>query len=336
MRNTLVAALLVALPAAVSAQVGRGDSLLSQGDTTGAIAAFEAAVMSNPRDAEAHYRAGVLYLARAVADSNRATQARNQAESHFSAALKAQPDSAKYWLAAAEILRSRSDVFSRARIPHYVDSALALARKKGGTILADAEYRSGVIWWERYEQVSHRHVFIEDATTFDAAQGMGDWNYLETFLSRFVKADSSDPGASMREQAENHLHAALSANPRDVTAAGLLDVLLTEQRRWEEAVAMARRLVRAAPDSGRAWAILGAALTRSNEWGHAQAVFDTAFIKMTSRESAPYFSLGPILKLSDDARWKGMTPGQRSQLYASYWAVAQPLFLNTLNEPRTE
>jgi len=94
--------------------------------------------------------------------------------------------------------------------------------------------------------------------------------------------------------------------------------------------------VRAAPDSGRAWAILGAALTRSNEWAHAQAVFDTAFIKMTSREAAPYFSLGPILKVQDDARWKAMTPAQRSQLYSSYWAVAQPLFLNTLNEPRTE
>src|SRR4029077_19347276 len=113
---------------------------------------------------------------------------------HFTAAVRAHPDSAKYWLAAAEMLRTQEDNPSRSQVPKYVDSALALAHKHGGSVvLADIEYRSAMIWWERYEQVSHRSVFIEDATTFDAAQGMGDWNYLDTFLSRFVKADSSDP-----------------------------------------------------------------------------------------------------------------------------------------------
>lgn len=338
MRNPrwLALAALCALPAASHAQVGRGDTLLARGDTTGAIAAYESAVIQNAADAEAHYRAGVLYLARFVADEARAGQARGQAEAHFRAARQSKPDSAKYWLALAEVLRTKGDVFSRSQVPGLVDSAVTLARKRGSSHTADIEYRAGMIWWERYEQVAHRYTFIGDATTFDATQGISDWNYLEGFLERSAKADSSDPGAAMREHAESHLRAALSANPKHVTSAGLLVTLLCNRNRWEEAEEVGRRLVRAVPDSGRAWAVYGLALTRRNQWAHAQGAFDTALTRMTPREAAPYFSLEPILKLSDGGRWKTMSPAQRSQLYSSYWAVTQPLFLTTLDQPRTE
>src|SRR5258708_6151517 len=53
-RALLGAALTLVLPVALHAQVSRGDSLLASGDTTGAIAAYEAAVMTSATDAEAH------------------------------------------------------------------------------------------------------------------------------------------------------------------------------------------------------------------------------------------------------------------------------------------
>src|SRR6185295_19643474 len=121
-----------------------------------------------------------------------------------------------------------------------LDSALAIGRRRGGPFLAEIEYRAGVLWWERYEQRSHGYFFKEDASTFDAQQGMSDWNYLETFLTRFSKPTPDDPGGTERKEAELHLRAGLQANPRHVASAGLLAVLMCNERRWEEAVALGR------------------------------------------------------------------------------------------------
>lgn len=330
MRHTLIPIVLAALAALASpplaAQAACGDSLGTRGDTAGAIAACEAAVERDKQDAESHYRAGQLLQGR---DKGRA-------EEHFRTAIRIQPDSGKYWLALADLLRTEDNVFARSRVAGLVENARAAAREFGSEKLAEIEYRSARIAWERYEQRAHRYLFIEDATAVDAGVMMGEWKGVEDFFRRQVKPDPGDPGGDDRTEAEQYLRAALAADPRSVHAAGLLAVLLGEGQRWDEAVELGRQLVRAVPDSGNAWAVLGMALARTLRWADAQAACDTALRRMTPAERVPYGNLGLLLKSVDQARFAGMTPAQQTQLDSLYWAVSQPLLLAPVNEAQIE
>ncbi|MDH4351672.1 MAG: GWxTD domain-containing protein, partial [Gemmatimonadota bacterium] len=175
-----------------------------------------------------------------------------------------------------------------------------------------------------------------DATAVDPYVMMNEWKDVEWFFGSQVRPLTDDPGGSDRHTAEEHLRAALAADPRHVGAAGLLAVLLLEEDRTAEAVELGQALVRAAPDSGRAWAILGMARAREERWGAAQAAFDTALVRMRAGDAAPYMNLGLILKSIDQVRFGEMTPRQQQALNQLYWTVSQPLFITDVNEAKVE
>jgi GWxTD domain-containing protein len=326
---------LLAVPAHASAQAVCGDSLLARGDTAGAIADCEALAVGPPESAEGRYQAGRLlldrYLAGAQTDADR-----DRAERHFTRAVALAPDSARYVLGLAEIARTKTLVFDRAQADDLVDSALALARQHGSGDLAEIEFRAGVVDWERYEQLAHRYRFFGDPTAVDPYRMMNEWKDVESFFESEARPVSDDLGDADRRASETHLRAALAADPRHVNAAGLLAVLLIEADRGAEAVALGRALVRAAPDSGRAWAVLGMTLARAQRWAEAQAAFDTALVRMRPADRAVYRNLGPILKALDKARFAEMTPRQQQTLNQLYWSVSQPLFLSDVNETQVE
>jgi GWxTD domain-containing protein len=312
-----------------------GDSLMARADTAGAIAACEAVAIGPPESAEGRYQAGRLllerYLAGATTDADR-----GRAEQYFRRAIQLEPDSARYVFGLAEIYRTRTLVFQRSQVDDLIDSALALARVYGSGDLADMQYRAGVVEWERYETLANRYRFISEAQTVDPYLMMNEWpNVLWLFDSQ-VRPLEQDLGAADRHAAEDHLRAALAADPRDVDAAGLLAVLMLEEKRGDEAVELGRQMIQAAPDTGRAWAVLGMALVRSMRWKEAAAVYDTALQRMTPAQREPYANLGPILKSVDQARFTSMTPAQQTQLYRLYWTVSQPLFLSDVNEVQLE
>ncbi|HEY2825431.1 MAG TPA: hypothetical protein VGI83_07805, partial [Gemmatimonadales bacterium] len=298
----VLATLIGAMPAGVAAQsVAAGDSLLARGDTTGAIAAYEAAVARNLHDAEAHYRAGVLRISRFSHNTN-LSENRRKATEHFEYATQFAADSAKYWLAFADALRSESGITARVQVAHLVGKALEAAKKHGGGVTAEAEYRAARIYWDRSEVQSHMYHFINRAMTVDPLGIAADWQYAERFFATTVAPDADDLGLADRHEAEEHARAALVPDPMHVTDAGLLVVLLGDQNRWDEAYDLARQLGRAAPDSGRALALLGLAQARLNRWRDAQATFGRALAKMSPRERAPYDNLTVILKAADSAR----------------------------------
>ena len=311
-----------------------GTAEITARDTAGAIAACERVAAADSGQAEARYRAGRWYLARFLAGE--AVGDREKAFTLFDQATALRPDSGKYWLALAEVHRTFGDVFRRMQVGGLVDRAVRTAREHGSGELAEIEFRAGVIAWERYEELAHRYLFVGQAIAVDPYQLLNQWRDVETFFQIQVKPDPGDPGGDDRRAAEERLRAALVAQPRHVAAAGLLTVLLGEERRWAEAATVGRTLVRAAPDSGRAWAVLGAAQAREGRWNEAQAAFDTALARMSAAEAAPYRNLGLILKAMDQVRFQSMSPAQRAQLDAVYWAVSQPLFLSAVNEPRVE
>jgi GWxTD domain-containing protein len=339
MRNVITPAAVLAgllgLPSTAGAQAACGDTLAARGDTTGAIADCEAVAVGPPESAEARYQAGRLLLARFLAGAE-TTADRDRAERHFRRATDLAPDSARYVLGLAEIARTRTLVFERSQVDDLVDRALALARAHGSGDLAEIEFRAAVVDWERYEQLAHRYLFFGEAQTVDPYVMMNEWKDVEWFFGSQVRPVSDDPGGADRHAAEEHLRAALAADPRHVGSAGLLAVLLLEEDRSAEAVALGRATVQAAPDSGRAWAVLGMALAREQLWADAQAAFDTALRRMRPEDAAPYANLGPILKGLDQARYAEMTPPQQATLNHMYWAVSQPLFLGEVNEVQVE
>ncbi|HEX9727151.1 MAG TPA: GWxTD domain-containing protein [Gemmatimonadales bacterium] len=319
------------------------DSLLAIGDTVGALRVCEALIAADERDVEARYRAARIHmlLAAATPDSTlslrrRAEWDRDRAEGYLRQATAVQPDSAKYWMALAELLRTKGGAFARAQVRPYLDSALRVAREHGDPVVAEVQYRTARTAFENYEHSAHRYLFIGDQIAIDPLALMDSWQYLQTFLDLAVKPDSGDPGALDRFETEEKLTAALEVQPSHVDAAGLLMVSLGEQGRWAEAYDLARRLVRAAPDSGRAWALRGLALTRLSRWREAQRAFDTALQRMTPDQRAPYDNLAPLLKSGDEARLAELSPVQRAAQRRVYWAVAQPLFASAVNEPLVE
>lgn len=324
-----------AAPTAAAQDLAYADSLIAAADTAGAMAVYEALIAVDDRNVEAHYNAGLVHLYRYLQDSSRDDE-RRDAEDHFRSATTAEPDSAHYWLALADVLRTKTDIFSRTQSRSLVERARELARTHGSSHLPEIEYRAARIDWGRYEERSHRYQFVGNVVTVDLGLYLSEWEYVENFFRSQVRLDPADPGASDRLAAEDHLRASLSADPRRVDAAGLLIVSLGEVDRWAEAFEVARQTVRAVPDSGRAWALLGLTMARQSRWREAQAAFDTALQRMTPAERLPYDNLGLLLKTVDQIRFEEMTPEQQTQLRQLYWAVSQPLFLEDLNQPRIE
>ena len=335
LRSALTLALVTVLPGAAGGQgLGRADSLAAAGDTVGALAMLEAAAEAG--SAEAHYRAGRLLFAQYLADSAPAGNVRTRAEQHFRRATDLEPDSGHYWLGLAEVQRTRSLVTERMQVGGLVERALEAARAHGSGALADIHYRAAQLAWDDFEEQGRRYQFIGEARAVNQETLLDEWRSVEWFFDSQVRPDPGEPGADDLRNAEQHARAALGADPRHVQAAGLLTVVMAEGGRWEEAQETARRLVRAAPDSGRAWALLGLALARLDRWADAQAVYDTALTRMTSRQRGPYDNLALLLKTVDSARFESMSAAEREQLRRLYWTVAQPLFLNEVNQPRIE
>lgn len=343
--TSILLGLLAASAGPLTAQSSCGDSLLAAADTAGAIADCEALAIGPPESAEGRYRAGRLLLARYLAGADTDAD-RDRAERHFKRAIEMAPDSARYVLAMAEIQRTKTLVFDRMEVDDYVNRAVELARTHGSGALDEIEYRAGVVAWERYEQLANRYQFIGTARTVDPYVMMNEWKDIEWFFESQVRPLGDDPGGDDRREAEEHLRAALASNAQHVDAAGLLAVLLlevpsgepegTSAARREEAVEVGQAVVRAAPDSGRAWAVLGMALARAGQWVRAQAAYDSALQKMRPPEAAPYLNLGPLLKAIDQARYGEMTAAQQEQLRRLYWTVSQPLFLADVNETQIE
>jgi GWxTD domain-containing protein len=323
------------LAPSAAAQAACGDSLLARADTAAAIAECEALALGPPEHPEARYRAGRLLLLRYYAGAQTDAD-RDRAERHFQRAAELTPDSARYVMGLAEIARTRTLVFTRGQADNLVDRAVELARTHGSGDRAEIEYRAAFVDWERYEQLAHRYQFLGDAQTVDPYVMLNEWKDVENFFENRVRPMGGDPGGADRQAAEAHLREALAADPRHTGAAGLLAVLLLEGGRGPEAVEAGRQVVRAAPERGAAWAVLGMVLVREGRWEEARFAFDTAFQRMTPVEAAPYRNLGLLLKAVDEARFAGMTPAQRAELDRLYWAVSQPLYLTDVNEVQLE
>lgn len=334
----LVSLLVVVLlaPAVEAQSFATADSLAASGDTAGAIAIHQRFLEQDQRNAEAHYRLGLLYSALA-GDDGRVSRDRRRAEEHLRYATRFGPDSAKYWLGLADVFLMSSETSMRVQWGRATRKARELAIAHDSPVLAAAEYHLARMAWGRYEREGRRWAFpighpglLADPNHPDGWRDMQ--NQLETTLRELPGFAAEDD----YQAAVQHLRAALAAEPRAVSAAGLLVIALGEQRAWEEALEVSRRAVQDAADSAGAWMIHGLVLTRLLRFQEAQAAQQRGLGLMPAAERARYEDLSRILPRRDSLRWRAAPAAAQAADREFYWAVAQPLLLRGVNEARAE
>jgi GWxTD domain-containing protein len=295
-------------------------------DTAQRIAELEARLESDDSDAESHYELGQLLLA----------SGRGGAEGHFRRATELAPDSAQYWLARANAERSRTLVLTRRGVGGLLDRAVEAAERTGSPALTEARYQRVRERWRRYEIVTHRYLMQGEATQVDLRGFMEDWRNVEIFFERFARPDPDPEGERLLDEIAAALDTALASAPGHAGAAGLRVVTALEAGAPENALEVADRAVRAAPDSPRSWALRGLALTQLERWANAEVAFDSALARMDASERRRYLDVASILKPVDATRTAELDPEALRTFASIYWGLVQPSYLSDLNEVRTE
>jgi GWxTD domain-containing protein len=314
-------------------ELAGAERLLEAGDTGAALAIYERVSRKRWRDAALHFRIGVLYLRR-VTPGDPVSADRRAALEHLGLATRLAPDSAAYWLTLALLYRGETDVTARLQVAGTLERARAAARRHGSPLLAEIEYRLGRMAWERYEHAADRHELVDGTSDIDPDRFLNDWTYVEDLFARRLRP--AFRGIVEWRQALEHLEAALASDPLHLDAAGLYVVALGAFERWDSAVAVTERLVKAGPDSGRAWALRGLALARAGGGIGAAAAFDAALERLPAPELAPYRALERVLTPDDGRRLATLDDSGRAVFAARHWGRADPLWLTPDNEVRTE
>jgi len=332
----VLSSLLIAASAASGQTLEDAERLVARGDTVGAIAAYEAMIARQERNAEAHYRLGLLYLARVDRD-NAVSADRRKAEEHLRYATRFAPDSARYWLALADYFRSQNLITLLVQVPRAVGRAREAAERSGNPVeIAGAAYRAARLAVDHWQQYGRRYTSASPGTPTVVPLAEAEWKYWDEYVTQSVRPAASGMGMRYLAAAEEALQHGLAAQPLDCRLLGLLVVVFGETDRWQEAAALARKVTRLAPDSGRAWALSGLALARINRWHDAQVAFRTALERMTPAERAPYLDIGRIMRKADSIRWEQMPAAARGPYDSVYWEAAKPLAFTETNELQVE
>ncbi len=320
----------VALPAQALPDV---DRLATADDSADAIRLLERAIRRDFRNAEAHYRLGILRFARFTPGENLSAD-RRQAEEHLRLATRFASDSAQYWLALASVFYSQTYVTVRLQVSRAVNRAVTAARASGSPHLARALSTRGRLDWQRYEQRAHRHRLTGTVYDIDQDAFLNDWEYVEDLFGRVLRAEGG--GIVEWAVAERSLQEAHRLDSIDLDVAGLLVVAIGAGRTWDSAAAVARRLVNNAPKNGQAWALYGLALARADAWEEAEAAYDSALRLLDPAARAPYEHIPLVLTQDAGAIYADGDAQQRERERVIHWRAWDPLWITTGNKPRTE
>jgi len=311
------------------------ESLALVGDTAAAIATYEAWLERSRRDAEAHYRVGLLYWSRSL-DDGPVSADRRAAEEHLRYATRYQSDSAKYWLGLADVFRRATEASMRVQWGAALRRARATALASGSPMLPLVEYQTGRMAWEQYERHGRRWSFpIGQPGQLPAANSPTAWRDMENMLETTIRPLPDSWEGAYRD-ALRHLDEAARLDPGHVAAVGLLSIALGEQDRWAEALETTTALTAAVPDSARAWLVHGMVLARIGRYTDAQAAQERGLALWDGDSRARYEDLARILPRRRSHVWREATSAEREADGALYWSVAQPLLITGANEVRTE
>lgn len=251
--------------------------------------------------------------------------------------LRREPSNAALRVEVGRWYRRHHYTFMRARADRYFREALTMARAQGNRrVEADAAAELGRGAFIRYEQLGHRYTFLGEVSSVDPLRAIADWQYVLHVFEAYARPDSSGIGEGDYRTAEDQARAALLAVPGHLAATGLLAVILGDENRWEELEPPARAAIRAFPHEPDGYRILGLALQHLNRPAEAAAAFEQGLARMDSVRRLPYENLGPLLRRAAAAHYDSLAADQRAELRQLYWALAQPLALDSVNRVLVE
>jgi GWxTD domain-containing protein len=320
-------------PDSVSAIVAIVEQLTSQGDTAAALAELDRALRLHPREAELHFRRGML-LGRRASTSLRDAGLRAQAEQSLIRALRLAGNDPRYLL---ELGRVRLKMpFRRLEAERLFRRALQAARSRGDPLVtAEIETELGDMYRRRADIAENRRLLTGGAMRFNVNEALNDWRYVESFLAHQSTA-IRDAGELDRRQAEDRFRRALAARPAHEPAAMGLLGLLYDEGRLEEYVVVARAFAAGAGSSARAQLLLGLGQLRTGREAPASAAFDSALAMMAPEERGVALDPTIIMRRSQAIEYQGLPPEDRREAERVYWSGEDPLRLTDYNEYRLE
>lgn len=258
-------------------------------------------------------------------------------DNRFRIAIRQHPDSAELHLEFGRWYRRQSAPWLRMQARGHFRTALRLARARGDRGLeVTAAYEIAKAAWVSYERFGRTYQLIGTATAFNIPESLARWRYVEEFFANQAQPLRPDRGEMEYATAEEHASAGLAAQPGNLGATNLLAVILGDHGRWEEIVTPARAAIRAHPAEPDGYRVLGLALQHGGHLAGAARAFANALARMTADQRRPYENLGAILRRADQAHYDSLPPDQQAELRRLYWAVAQPLALDSVNPAQVE
>ena len=314
-------------------RVSEALALAASGDTARALEKLRKVVEAAPDFAEAHFQIGRLLAQRARAP-DASPREREAAQLALLKAVALEPDNPEY---LAELARLREFYRMTAEGQRVFNDLLErIGEGPIDSMRAEIEYNLGLVAERDYEPYRDRRMIPPTWAGISTALPETDFlpRYVEWYLNNTVPIEGF--GAKYRESMFEHYRAALRYDPTHFGASRRLLVLLLEEHRLPEYLAIARRLAEAHPDRPEALLYVGLGLHLSGREDEAGEMFERALAALPEQERAPLLGLAPVLRRRPAERYQQFTDSTRARYEELYWRLSDPLFLTVAHERRLE
>jgi hypothetical protein len=309
-------------------------------DSLRALQSLDTHLRSNPRDAHAWHRRGMIAWALAIRDQVPPPVAGIEwqrygraADTSLRIAAHLAPDSVHYSLAVARYLSTFFGPFNRtaSSMAHAETHAAALARGEARQIVASGR-SGGRLEWRFFDGMTG---FVNDAS--------GSTSPLaRTQAARTLAQQTRDlrrPELRAEDhalRAEAYFRDAVRADPTDVGAAVDLASFLSEFSRWSEVGAVGRELTLRRPDEPWGWLLTGLAAQRRTDYTQAAPALERGLSLLDAETRQRWDRLERVLPPEDTASFAALPVTERATRMTQFWRDADPLWSIPGDEPRTE
>jgi len=351
MRCALLVFLLAAGPlgAQTDAQEKRfasADSLVSEGDSVGALQMLDAAVRANASDGEAWHRRGLLAWRMSGAERRTGFMKRsaneallNLADSSLRLATRYAPGSPGYLVDLGRFDLTSNSAAVRGRARPLFEEALGAARKgKDPIVLSRAADEMGMTWWRKYEDMADRNIYSAIISNVKDRRFTQDPRSIAYFVDRqTIRAAAQEWSGGLEYLKAYELFTeALHAQPGNQAALKHVYRAMVDRQRWVELEHLARvRLIDDHTD-GWAWLSLGLGIHRLGDEHQSSLAFDSALVYLPPGERARITNLSHIVTPKDSISRNRLPTSELENDERMYWLMADPLWATAENEGRNE
>ena len=338
-----------ALAAGAGAQENRfasADSLVTHGDSAGALRLLDAAVRANASDGEAWHKRGVLAWSMSGAEKRTGFMKRSAneallalADSSLRLATLYAPGTPGYLVDLGRFYLTSNSAGVRGRAAPLFEKALKAARKSGDPqVLSRAADEMGMTWWRHYEDLADRNIYSVIVHNVKDRTFTKDPRSIAYFVDRqTLRAAAQDWSGQVEYLKAYELFTeALRAEPGNPQALRHVYRALVDRQRWVELQHIARvRLIDDHSD-GWAWLASGLAAHRLGDEHASSIAFDSAFVFLPAADRARYDNLARIVTPKDSVSRNRLPTSELANDERMYWLMADPLWATKDNEGRNE